>query len=164
MGGDGIEKKVAEEPSSDSFEAARAELETWRDRALRLQAEMDNFRKRQRRLADERVASDRERLLRRFLDVADDLERALSAEEASLESLKQGLDLTYQTMKRVIQREDVKALDPVGDAFDPLWHEAVATVPHEQAGADPDTVIEVVRAGYRIGDRLLRPARVVVAT
>jgi molecular chaperone GrpE len=139
-------------------------LEMWRDRALRLQAEMENFRKRQQRLADERVAADRERLLQGFLDVADNLERALNADGADTESLRQGVGLTYQTLMRLLSQEGIEPVQAESQPFDPSWHEAIGTVSHQVAGARPDTVVEVVQAGYRLEDRLLRPARVIVAT
>ena len=138
-------------------------LEEWRDRALRLQAEMENFRKRQRRLTEEAIMADRERLLRTFLQVADDLERALNADEMDNESLRLGVDLTYQTLKRLLEQEDVKPIQPQGQPFDPAWHEAVGSVPHQVAGVRPNTVVEVDQEGYSLGDRLLRPARVLVA-
>ena len=142
----------------------QAELEMWRDRAQRLQAEMENFRKRQQRLADERIAADRERLLRAFLGVSDNLERALNAGETDAESLQQGVGLTYQAMARLLEQEGAELVQAQGQPFDPTWHEAVSTVPYQEADTDPDTIIEVLQAGYRVGDRLLRPARVVVAT
>ncbi|HEY74888.1 MAG TPA: nucleotide exchange factor GrpE [Thermoflexia bacterium] len=148
----------------EELEKATEELEMWKDRALRLEAEMDNFRKRQRRLAEDRVLADRERLLRAFLAVADDLARALSADGVDAESLRQGVDLTYQSMMRLLSQEGVEPIEAEGQPFDPAWHEAVGTVSHEEAGVEPDTVVEVVQPGYRIGDRLLRPARVIVAT
>lgn len=131
---------------------------------MRLQAEMENFRKRQQRLAEERIAADRERLLRAFLRVADDLQRALSADGTDAESLRQGINLTHQSMMQLMNREGAEPIQAKGEPFDPTWHEAVGTVPHEQARVEPDTVVEVVQEGYRLGDRLLRPARVVVAT
>ena len=140
------------------------DLAVWRDRALRLQAEIENFRKRQQRLAEERILADRERLLRSFLRVADDLERALNAEGADDGTLRQGVDLTHQALMRILDQEGAEPVEAAGQAFDPAWHEAVATVPHQRVGAEPDTVVEVVEAGYRMGERLLRPARVVVAT
>jgi molecular chaperone GrpE len=135
----------------------------WRERALRLQAEMDNFRKRQRRLADERVMADRERLLRAVLGVSDDLERALSADGTSVETLREGVDLTHKSLMRVMDQEGVELIEAVGQVFDPALHEAVSTVPHNEVGAEPDTVVSVVQAGYRLDGRLLRAARVVVA-
>ena len=141
----------------------------WRDRALRLQAEIENFRKRQERLAEERIVADRERLLRAFLSVADNLERALSTDGVDAESLRQGVDLTHQAMMRLLDREGVEPIQAAGQPFDPAWHEAVGTVPSQGAAAgaseaEPDMVAKVVRPGYRLGDRLLRPARVIVAT
>jgi len=138
--------------------------EVWRDRALRLQAEIENFRRRQQRLAEERVTADRERLLRAFLSVADDLERALTTDGVDVESLRQGVDLTHQTMMKLLDREGVEPIQAAGQPFDPSWHEAVGTIPHEHTEAEPDTVAQVVQPGYQLEDRLLRPARVIVAT
>jgi molecular chaperone GrpE len=154
---------VAEE-SVQGAEECDDSLEEWRDRALRLQAEMENFRKRQQRLAEERIAADRERLLRAFLGVADDLERALSTDSADIQSLRRGVDLTYQGLMRLMEREGAEPVQAEGRPFDPAFHEAVGTMPHEQVDAGPDMVVEVVQTGYQLDDRLLRPARVIVAT
>jgi molecular chaperone GrpE len=165
-------KSTRPEPEPDTQHATRnrqeareeeESLDLWRDRALRLQAEIENFRKRQQRLAEERILADRERLLRAFLRVADDLERALNADGADAGDLRQGVDLTYRSLVRLLDQEGAEPIDAAGRPFDPAWHEAVGTVPHVRAGAAPDTVVEVVEAGYRLGDRLLRPARVIVA-
>jgi molecular chaperone GrpE len=143
----------------------REELESaevWRDRALRLQAEMENYRKRQQRLAEERIVEERERLLRAFLPAADDLERALNANKVGLESLREGVELTHQTLMQILEQEGVKRIPTIGRPFDPTWHEAVGTVPHQKAEIEPGIVAVVVQEGYRLGDRLLRPARVIV--
>lgn len=95
-------------------EAEEETLEMWRDRALRLQAEMENFRKRQKRLADERIAADRERLLRSFLLVADDLGRALAADGMGAESLRRGVDLTYRSLMRLMDQEGVEPIQAMG--------------------------------------------------
>ncbi len=139
-------------------------LDEWRDRALRLQAEMENFRKRQQRLANDRVEADRERLLRSFLHVADNLERALDAKETGSNGLRQGVEMTHQALMQLLEREGVDRIEAQGQLFDPTWHEAISTVLHQEIGTEPDTVVNVTQAGYRIGQRLLRPARVVVAT
>ena len=145
------------------LEALEESLEVWRDRALRLQAERENFRKRQQRLAEERIAEGRERVLRSFLQVADDLERVLNADEVDVKSLRQGVNLTYQTLLRLLAQEGVEPIQAVGQPFDPAWHEAVGTIPYQNAGVEPNTVVELEQEGYRLGDRLLRPARVIVA-
>ncbi len=160
-------------PTSSANEDEES-VEIWRDRALRLQAEIDNFRKRQRRLAEERVVADRERLLRSFLRVGDDLERALAQQTAAqrtanaggtdVESLRQGVDLTYRSLMHMLDQEGAEPIEAAGQPFDPAWHEAVGTVPSPNVGVEPDTVVEVVQTGYRLGDRLLRPARVIAAT
>jgi molecular chaperone GrpE len=135
----------------------------WRDRALRLQAEMENFRKRQQRLAEARVAEERERLIAQFATIADDLERALEAGSANVASLREGVSLTHKALIRLLAREGAEPIRPKGEMFDPEWHEAVSTVPYTAVGVRPNTVVNVIRDGYRIGDRLVRPARVVVA-
>jgi len=160
---------MEEEPSAPESERAASgvqavepDLEMWRDRALRLQAEMENFRKRQQRLAEERIAEERERLLRAFLAVVDNLERALSADEVDVDSLKQGVSVTDQAAMRLLDQEGVEAIAVAGRPFDPIWHEAMGSIPGSRQ-VEPGTVVEVVQRGYRLGDRLLRPARVIVA-
>jgi molecular chaperone GrpE len=140
-----------------------ADADEWRDRALRLQAEMDNYRKRQQRLAQSQIEAERERLLSAFLGVVDDLERALTAPAAGGEGLRRGVELTHRAAVQLLQKEDVKMIEAEGRPFDPNWHEAVATVSRNGSGVAPNTVIRVMEPGYRLGDRLLRPAKVVVA-
>jgi len=150
------------EGTMSEIEKAASDLEMWRDRAQRLQAEMENFRKRQQRMAEMRVLEERERLLRGFLEVVDNLERALSAGRMDVASLKQGVSDTYQAATQLLDREGVEPVAAAGELFDPAWHEAVGSVP---AGGkvEPGTIVEVMQRGYRLGDRLLRPARVIVA-
>lgn len=157
-------RRVAPRSKPEEAEAAEnEELEVWRDRALRLQAEMENFRKRQQRRAEERIQANRERLLRRFLRVADDLERALN-NAGDAEGLREGIEMTHRSLMRLLDQEGVEQIEPRGQSFDPLWHEAVGTVSHQEAEVEIDTVVDVAQEGYRLDGRLLRPARVVVAT
>jgi molecular chaperone GrpE len=135
----------------------------WRERALRLEAEMDSFRKRQQQMAEITIAEERERLLRHLLQVADDLDRALAAGDATPAKLIEGLSLTRQTMARLLTSEGVEPVPADGTPFDPNWHEAVGTQPSQQTGKAPGEIVEVVAPGYRLGERLLRPARVIVA-
>lgn len=167
------EARLAEgtpEPATSDVEESRAseidaepELEKWRDRALRLQAEMENFRRRQRRLAQDQIQTERERLLGAFLPVQDDLERALASPVGDSEGLRQGVQLTHRALAHILQKEGVERLHAEGQPFDPAWHEAVATVRRNGTKAQLNTVVQVTEPGYRIGDRLLRPAKVVVA-
>jgi len=161
------------------------EVQEWRDRALRLQAEMENYRKRQQRLAQAEIESERERLLGNFLQIVDDLERALVAQDrtgaesgavlhsawnvssrasrTSQTDLVRGVELTYRSALRLLQKEGVEPIEALHQPFDPKWHEAVTTVPRNGHDLEPGTVIQVLQAGYRLGDHLLRPAQVVVA-
>ena len=150
-------------PPDGASLADQKDLEKWRDRALRLQAEMDNFRKRQRRLAEDRVAADRERLLQAFLTVSDDLDRALATGGTDVENLVSGVSITHSSLMHILDQEGVQQIQAEGESFDPHLHEAVATVPSEAADVEPETVVETVQQGFMLGDRLLRPARVVVA-
>ncbi|MGC8878697.1 MAG: nucleotide exchange factor GrpE [Anaerolineae bacterium] len=137
----------------------------WKALALRLQAEMSNFRKRQEQRADEASEREKERLLQLFLPVVDNLRRALEAEPARLGSdaptaSREGVHLTYHELKRLLESEGIREIEALGQPFTPELHEAVATV------TDPvrsGLVVEVVEPGYMLNGRLLRPARVVVA-
>jgi molecular chaperone GrpE len=155
-------RREERDEGQEQIETLSEELETWRDRALRLQAEIENFRKRQKRLAEERIETSRARLLRNFLTIADDLERALRA-EGDQESLRDGVEMTYRSLEQLLKQEGVEQIEAQGETFDPEWHEAVGTVPHREADVHQDTVVEVTQQGYRLNGRLLRPARVIVA-
>jgi molecular chaperone GrpE len=133
----------------------------WEAIAKRLQADMDNFRKRQRRQAEEAAQTERERMLRLILPVADNLTRALSQQQSPDEGLRLGIELTQRELNRLLEAEGVTRIETVGHSFDPDWHEALAALP--TPGVAPNTIIEEVEAGYRLADKLLRPARVVVA-
>jgi molecular chaperone GrpE len=162
-----------DEQVSASLEASRAKdnpeadttdtLQEWRDRALRLQAEMDNYRRRQRRLAQDQIGSEHKRLLRAFLEIVDDLERALAAPVESGQGLRQGVELTHRAARKLIENEGVEQVQAENQPFDPNWHEAVATVSRNGTSVAANTVVQVMESGYRLGDQLLRPAKVIVA-
>ena len=154
-----------ETPESNDMEleSLREDVEMWRDRALRLQAEIENFRKRQRRLAEDRIETNRGRLLRNFLGVADDLERALRSDGGEGGALREGLEVTKRSLEHLLRQEGVEPIQAEGEKFDPNWHEAVGTVPQDRVDADKDMVVDVTQPGYRLNDRLLRPSRVIVA-
>jgi molecular chaperone GrpE len=161
------EETVKEAGPRAAAEAARAgeniEDVDWCERALRLQAEMENYRKRQQRLAQDRIDEERQRLLNSFLAVVDNLERALAAAPVQGNGLRQGVELTYRTAQQLLEREGVKRVEAKGQPFDPNSQEAVSTVPALRAGVPSNTVAEVLEPGYRLEERLLRPAKVIVA-
>ena len=158
-----IEKDTlaATSPSvSDDIGSPVEEVPDWQSIALRLQADMDNFRRRQTLRADQAVVAERERLLLLMLSIADNLDRALDHIEADDTSLRQGVELTHRELMRLLEAEGVVGLETVGQPFNPELHEAVAI---RAAGVETGTIIKEMERGYRLGDRLLRPARVVVA-
>jgi molecular chaperone GrpE len=145
-------------------EALRRERDDLQDLLLRKAAEFDNYRKRterERREFSERAASD---LILELLPLVDDLERALAAEagEQSVEAYRKGVELIHRQLLDLLARRGVSPIDPLGTEFDPHRHEAVA---REPGSSRPEgEVVQVFSRGYAIGDRLLRPAMVKVAT
>ena len=131
------------------------------DRLLRLAAEFDNYKKRTVRERQEYVALANERLVKELLPVLDDLERALQAaaehEEAQLED---GVRLVHRSLAQLLEREGVEEIDTSGP-FDPHVHEAMLAQP--SAEAESGNVLDVIQKGYKIGGRVVRPARVIVA-
>jgi molecular chaperone GrpE len=148
----------------EELEERVAQAEAERDSHLadlqRLAADFDNYRKRTARDRDSMVAHAHERLMKALLPVLDDLERALDAaskhEEAKLE---EGVDLVARELRAALEREGLAEIDTDG-RFDPHVHEALLAQPSDR---EEGTVIEVLQKGYRLGDRVLRPARVVIS-
>jgi molecular chaperone GrpE len=138
-----------------------AERDEYLDLLQRVQADFENYRKRTLRDQERLVAHAHERLVRELLPVLDDLERALEAAERHEEAtLVEGVRLVEQALRRALAKEGLNEIETDG-AFDPHLHEALLTQP--SAEADPGSVVEVVQRGYRLGDKVVRPARVVVA-
>jgi len=131
------------------------------DRLLRLAADFENYKKRAARERQEYVAFANERLLKELLPILDDLERALDAAEQHEEAqLEDGVRLVYRSLASLLERHGVQQI-PTDGKFDPHVHEALLAQPSE--GAETGAVIDVVQKGYKIGDRVVRPARVIVA-
>jgi molecular chaperone GrpE len=137
-----------------------AELEKLDDLYKRAVADLDNYRKRSAREVERRVAESTEALLLDWLDAIDSVERALLMAETD-SSLAVGLQAVLDQMEAILERQGVKRVGAAGEPFDPERHEAVAVVAAE--GVPDRTVVEVARSGYLLGDRVLRPAQVVVA-
>src|SRR5881397_21039 len=142
------------------LEALRNENEELIDTLQRLQADFDNYRKRAARDQESLVARAGERIVKELLPVLDDLERALEAVESHEEAeLEDGVKLVHRQLEQLLEKEGLALVETDGQ-FDPHVHEALLTQPSD---ADEGSVIEVLQKGYRLGDRVLRPARVVVA-
>ena len=136
----------------------------YKDRWLRTEAELQNFRRRAARDRDESVRLTEDRLLLEYVSVLDDLERALAAmsSEQAAEPWAQGVALTAQRLREVLTRNGVTVIDAVGKTFDPQFHEALLEIDAPE-GIAPGQVAQVAVSGYRRGERALRAARVVVA-
>jgi molecular chaperone GrpE len=148
----------AEPPQSDvpGLEAQLAEME---DRYKRALADLDNYRKRSDRDIDRRVADARESTLRDWLEAVDSVERAMRMHPS--EAVVEGMRVVLDQMEAILARQGVHRMGQVGDRFDPQRHDAVAVA---ETDAVPDrSVVEVVRSGFSQGDRVVRPAQVVVA-
>jgi molecular chaperone GrpE len=130
------------------------------DRLLRLAADFENYKKRAARERQEYVALANERLIGEMIPILDDLERALAAAEEHQEAqLEEGVRLVHRSLAGLLERHGVTSIETDGK-FDPHVHEALLSQPSE---AEEGSVIDVVQKGYKLGDRVVRPARVVVA-
>lgn len=142
---------------------AEAEAAALRDKYLRLQAEWDNYRKRTaEEAADMRVRA-AEKLMGDVLPVLDDFERAIAHAESNGENgLLDGVKAISTKLGEVFAKHGLEAIDPAGEAFNALEHQAVATV--DDASVPDETVAQVFQKGYRLGKKVLRPAMVALAT
>jgi molecular chaperone GrpE len=140
---------------------AEAKRDEYLELAQRVQADFENFRKRAAREQERLVAHAHERLVKELLPVLDDLERALEAAERHEEAqLVDGVRLVERALRTALEKEGLREIETDGP-FDPHVHEALLSQARE--GAEPGSVVEVVQRGYRLGDKVVRPARVIVA-
>jgi len=164
----------AEEPAAEAAEEiedaiaadldkARTEAALYLDDLRRLQADFDNYRKRTLREQTARSASASQALVARLLPVLDNFELAVSAAEQSrdFDRMLKGVEMVLGALREVLEGEGLVKIEAEGKPFDPERHEAVIAV--EQEDAEPGTILDIVRAGYELGGKVLRPAMVKVA-
>jgi molecular chaperone GrpE len=155
------EPETAPASDDDPLAVTAAERDEYLALAQRVQADFDNYRKRAVRDQERLVAHAHERLVRELLPVLDDLERALEAAEQHEEAkLVEGVTLVERALRAALAKEGLAEID-TGGAFDPHVHEALLT--QQSDTAEPGSVLGVVQRGYRLGDKVVRPARVIVA-
>jgi molecular chaperone GrpE len=165
---DGEEPEDAEEASEPTLEdTLRAERDEFQEKWLRVVAELDNVRKRNRREVLETRRFAQAEVLRSILDVQDNFERALQSfdpdsDTAEPDGFRAGVELIFQKLRGVLKDMGVDPIDALGEEFDPNIHEAVGTLPRE--GVEAGHVIEVVQQGYRFSDMVLRPSRVIISS
>jgi len=167
---DGYVKGSEEPESSESFSGEEVErmagqLVENRDKYVRLLADFDNFRRRAHKDRQDVIQFGHENLVKDLLSTVDNLDRAIEHahqnDGGDLESLLQGVELVQRELYAVLAQHEVHVINAEGSEFDPTLHEAMAQV--QDDSALPNTVMEVLQKGYQLRDRLLRPARVVVA-
>jgi molecular chaperone GrpE len=157
---------VEEEQVAHDLDALLSERDDYLELAKRTKADFENFRKRMTSEVQAAGARGKAEVIREVVPVLDDLERALQAagldpEGDSEDGLAHGVLLVFRGLRETLSRNGVEAVDPTGEKFDPNLHEALSTQPVD--GAEPGTVVETMQKGYRLGEQLVRPARVVVA-
>jgi molecular chaperone GrpE len=146
---------------ADDIGELRKERDALQDRLLRQAAEFDNYRKRIDRERKDLSQYAAIEFLQELLPIVDDFERALKSDAPGADSYRQGIDIIHRALLEMLRKRGVTAIESVGADFDPQIHQAVS---HEEAPDRRDgEIIEEFRRGYRLGDRLLRPAMVKVA-
>ena len=164
---DAVEANGAGPENGDQarIEQLEAELAEAKDRYLRAIAEMENVRRRARQEAETERKFANERLITELLPVMDNFIRALEAAEQTenLEALKNGVDQIQRLFAEVLERAGLERIDALGQPFDPNLHEAIMQV-EPRDGQEPHQVVDELRAGYRLADRVLRPTLVKVTS
>lgn len=149
------------------LEAANAEVEKFRDVALRAEAEMENVRRRATRDVENAHKFGQEKLIQNLLPVVDSLEKAIEsaeqagADEGANKAILEGVGLCLKMQLDVLGKEGLAAVDPAGEPFNPNLHQAMSMV--ENPDVEPNSVVAVIQKGYTLNDRLVRPAMVMVS-
>lgn len=158
------EELTAEEKWAKELETAQQTIEEQKDKYLRLSAEFDNYRKRTMKEKAELIKNGGEKAISAVLPILDDLERALQNMQKSddVQAMYEGIDLIYQKFLKNLAQEGLQKMEPVGEAFDTDFHEAIALVPSPDE-AQKGKVLDCVQTGYKLNDKVIRHAKVVVA-
>jgi molecular chaperone GrpE len=159
-----VTNAASAEPDN-ALEQALARIATLEDEFLRFRAEAENQRRRVMKDAESARKFAAEKLLQELLPVADTLMRGLEVakgEKATVENLIEGKEATMRMLAKALENNGVKEINPVGEAFNPEWHQAMSVQPAAD-GVAPNSVVAVFQRGYMLNERLLRPALVVVS-
>ncbi|MDE1549053.1 nucleotide exchange factor GrpE [Jeotgalibaca caeni] len=153
-----------EEANQSELENLEGEYEQLEDRFLRVQAELANIQKRNAKERQDAAKYRSQNLATSLLPALDSLEKALETEveDEKAKNLKKGVEMVYNLLVEALEKEGVEMVNPLNEPFDPNYHMAIQVQPAEE-GQAADTVVSVMQKGYRLNDRILRPAMVVVA-
>jgi len=157
----GDELGTEAEEQIDPLEAAQAEIDELKDKLLRTHAEMENLRRRTQREVADAHKFGVEKFATALLDVVDNLERALDAEEGNEAAVREGVQLTLNSWHDMMKNFEVERINAVGEQFDPHLHEALSQMPSDEPEG---SVIAQHVAGYSLHGRLIRPAKVLVSS
>lgn len=157
----GKKAKAGKEEMQKKLEEAEAALKKQKEQLLRTAAEYDNYRKRTEREKAAIYADATAAAVLEFLPVADNLERALAQQDCSAEDLRKGVEMVQTQLKKALEKLGVTEMGAAGEAFNPDLHNAVSHI--EDEGADENVVAQVYQKGYKIGEKIVRHATVVVA-
>ena len=158
------EELSAEEKLTKELEEAKQAAEDQKDKYLRLSAEFDNYRKRTLKEKAELIKNGGEKAISAIFPVLDDLERALQNMKTAdnVEAMYEGIELIYQKFLKNLGQEGLEKMEPIGEVFDTDFHEAVALVPAQEED-QKGKVLDCVQTGYKLHDKVIRHAKVVVA-
>lgn len=158
------EEPTAEQKLEKELEEAKKTIEEQKDKYLRLSAEFDNYCKRTMKEKAELIKNGGEKAISAILPILDDLERALQNMQKAdnVQAMYEGLDLIFQKFHKVLAQEGLQKMEPVGETFDTDYHEAIALVPAPDE-AQKGKVLDCVQTGYKLNDKVIRHAKVVVA-
>ena len=157
-------ESVEQDPEFDELETLKEQTEQLEDQVLRLQAEIANMRRTHTRDRQEAAKYRSANLASKLVDALDNLERALDSEIESEDglALKKGVEMVYQQLIQGFNEENIEVVNPLNEPFDPNFEQAVSVMPAEE-GVEDNTVVHVVQKGYKIDNRVIRPAMVIVA-
>ncbi|MEM7401191.1 MAG: nucleotide exchange factor GrpE [Pseudomonadota bacterium] len=155
------ETEIVADDLDHQLEEAQQQVTEYHDKMLRVQAEMDNLRKRTERDVSNAHKYANEKFATEILQVKDSLELGLNAEDIDVDKLREGTELTLKMLKNVFEKFSIEEIDPQGEVFDPNLHEAMTM--QESSEHEPNTVLTVVQKGYTLHGRLVRPAMVIVS-
>jgi molecular chaperone GrpE len=151
-------------PETDDLQQLRDETQEARERALRAQAELENVRKRARREIEEERRYANLPLIADLLPAVDNIERAISAAEKTTDAagLLEGFKMVFQQLNQALAKHHCQRIEGQGEPFDPALHQAIQQVPNPEL--PNHTIVHVAQAGYRLHDRVVRPAQVIVSS
>ena len=149
---------------AEEIDQLKAQIDQLEDQTLRLQAEMANIQRSNSRDRQEAAKYRSQPLARGLVEALDNMERALAIEAKTEEgqAIHKGVEMVYDQILKAFKEEQIEQIDPIDQAFDPNFHQAVTTQPAEE-GQDVDQVVAVLQKGYVLNDRVIRPAMVIVS-